>query len=312
MNQRGWLLLAALAVLWGVPYLFIRIAVADLAPAVVAWARIALGAAVLLPLAWRRGSLRGLRRRLGAITAYAVCEVVVPYPAISWGERLVSSSLSAIIVAGLPIVVAVLAIVRDRRAPLGIAHWAGLAIGLSGVIALVGIDIAGRASELPGALSILAATVAYAIAPVIVQKRLTAIDPLGSVAVALAIGTGLLTPPALASLPRAIPSAAAVGSIALLGIGCTAIALVVFLKLILEVGAERATVVAYLNPIVAVLLGVGLMGESLSAAAIAGIGLVLAGSWLTTRPGRLPGARRPEPSIRSIVPPGATDTALAA
>lgn len=283
MTPRAWLLFILSAIIWGVPYLFIKIAVdAGIPPGFVAWVRIALAALVVLPLAVQRRALRGLRGRGWAIVGYAATEIAVPFVLIAIGEQYVSSSLTAILVATMPLLVAVLSIrfsPADR--PTGFRSL-GLLIGFTGVVALLGFDVAGKPAELLGAALVLVATLGYAIAPIIVSRRLADLDPLGPVAASLAIGTVALLPAAIAAPPPGVPTLSALIAIAVLGVVCTALGLVVFFYLIAEAGPSRASVITYVNPLVAVVVGVVVLGEHVGAMSIAGLLLILAGSWLST------------------------------
>lgn len=289
MSTRAWLLFAASAVIWGVPYFFIKVAVdADVPPAFVAWARVALAAVILLPLAARSGALRGLRDRWKPIAAYTACEIAIPFVLIAVGEQRVSSSLAAILIASMPLMVALLSMrfsPSDR--PTGL-RLAGLFVGLAGVVALLGIDVAGESRELVGAALILVATLGYATAPMIVDHSLGDLDPLGPVTASLCLATLVLLPAAIAAPPAEPPGADAIGSLVALGVICTALGLIVFFRLIGEAGPSRASVITYFNPLVAVLLGVLVLDERLGAASVAGLVLILAGSWLATRGTRAP------------------------
>ena len=284
MTPRAWCLFALSSAIWGVPYLFIRVAVdAGVPPAFIAWARVALAAALLLPFALRRGALSGLRGRSGAIAAYAACEIAVPFVLIAMGERYISSSLTAILIATMPLFVALLSLrLSTADQPTGL-RLLGLVIGLGGVVALLGVDVAGRPTELLGAALVLVATLGYAAAPIIVSRRLADLDPLGPVAASLTISAIALLPAVLARPPQAIP-ASALWAIAVLGVVCTALGLVVFFQLIAEAGPSRASVITYINPLVAVLLGLVVLDEHLGAMSVAGLALILGGSWLSTRP----------------------------
>ena len=287
MTARGWALFAAVSVIWGMPYLFIKIAVDELSPSVVAWSRLALAAAVLLPVAWKLGALRGLGRRWRILTVFAAVEMAVPWPLIGYGEVHISSSLAAILIAAVPLFVALLALRFDHAERPTAGRLAGMLIGIAGVAALVGIDIGGRGDELLGALAILVAAFCYAVGPMIVKRRLSDVDPLGPVAASLAIATLLVTPFALADVPTETPSGDVLASIAVLGLICSALAFLFFFRLIAEVGPSRATIITYVNPVVALALGVAILDESVTAGAIAGLLLILAGSWLSTD-GRVP------------------------
>jgi drug/metabolite transporter (DMT)-like permease len=286
LTPRGWAAFAAVSFLWGIPYLFIKIAVDHGAtPSFVAFGRVALAAAVLLPLAARAGALRGLRARWRPLVAFSLVEIAIPFPLIAFGEKYVSSSLTAILIATVPLTVALLALRFDASERVDRARFVGLLVGLSGVVLLFGIDVAGDTDELIGAAAILVSVVGYAAGPLIVKRSLADLDPLGPVAAALAISTVMLAPFALVDVPAETPDAGALWSIVALGLLCTAAAFIADFILIAEVGASRATVITYVNPIVAVALGVALLDESLSAAAAAGLLLILAGSWLATRRG---------------------------
>jgi len=279
---------AAMSFLWGIPYLFIKVAVdAGLSPAFVSWSRVLLAAAVLLALAARAGLLSGLRGRWRWLAAYAVLEIAIPFPLIAAGEQHIDSSLAAIIIAAAPLLVAVLAIRFDASERVTGRRLVGLLVGFSGVVALVGLDVAGSSAELLGTLAVLVAAVGYAAGPMTLRAKLSDLDPRATMGASLAIATVLLTPLTAVSWPSEMPPTDAVIAIVVLGLLCTAAAFVVFGLLIAEVGAGRALVITYVNPVVAVALGMAVVGERPGAGAIVGLLLILAGSWLATG-GRLP------------------------
>jgi drug/metabolite transporter (DMT)-like permease len=288
MSARAWTAFATVSTLWGVPYLFIKVAVDDgVPPAFLAWVRVVLGAAVLLGLAWRAGALPSLRGRVRWLVLFAVAEICVPFPLIAAGERHVASSLAAIIVAAAPLFVALLALRFDHSERPDRKRLVGLVIGLSGVVALMGVDVVGKSGELLGALAILTAAFGYAVGPMVLKNKLADLDPRASMGISLAIASVILTPAAAIDHPTAMPSLAATGALLALGLFCTAAAFVFYGTLIAEVGAGRALVITYVNPVVAVALGVAILGERPGPGAIAGLLLILAGSWLSTD-GRLP------------------------
>jgi drug/metabolite transporter (DMT)-like permease len=287
MSARAWATFAAVSTLWGIPYLFIKLAVDEVPPAFVAWSRVAIGAAVMLPLAWRLGLLRGVRGRLGAVTVYALCEVIVPFPLIAAGEQWVSSSLTAILIAAVPLLVAVLALRFDASERVHGARLVGLLIGLAGVALLVGIDVAGEPSELLGAGLILLGATGYAGSTLVIRRSLADVDPRATIAAALGVSTIALVPAVAVAPPQVMPSGTAIASLVVLGLACTALALALFVALVAEVGAGRATVITYVSPVVAVALGVTLLDERPGVGAVAGLLLILAGTWLSTG-GRLP------------------------
>lgn len=283
MSVRAWASFAAVSILWGIPYLLIKVAVGDgVPPVVVALVRVVLGAAVLLTLAWRAGVLGPLRGRFGWITAFAVSEIVLPFPLIAAGERHVDSSMAAILIAVAPLFVALLALRFDSTERVGGRRLAGSFMGLLGVSALVGIRVAGRADELLGSAAILVAAFCYAVGPMILKRHLADLDPRASMGASLAVAAGLLAPVAAFTPPTGWPSATAVGALVALGLLCTAAALVLYAALVAEVGAGRAIVIAYINPVVAVVLGMALLGERPGSSGIAGLVLILVGSWLST------------------------------
>jgi drug/metabolite transporter (DMT)-like permease len=287
VSTRGWVLFAAVSVIWGMPYLFIKLAVEEMSPSVVAWSRLALAAAVLLPVAWKLGALRGLGERWRILTFFAAVEMAVPWPLIGYGEVHISSSFAAILIAAVPLFVALIALRFDHSERPTRTRLAGMLIGLAGVAALVGIDVGGHSDELLGSLAVLVAAFCYAVGPMIVKRRLSDVDPLGPVAASLAIATVLVTPFALADVPDSTPSLEALSSIVVLGLVCSALAFLFFFRLIAEIGPSRATIITYINPVVALALGVAILDESVTTGVVVGLLLILAGSWLSTD-GRLP------------------------
>jgi drug/metabolite transporter (DMT)-like permease len=288
MSARAWAGFFAMATIWGVPYLFIKVAVDDgVPPAFLAWSRVVLAAGVLLFLARRAGTLGSLRGRGRWLALFAVFEIVVPFPLIAAGERHVDSSVAAIIIAAAPLIVALLALRFDASERVSGRRLIGLLIGLGGVVALVGIHIAGRTDELFGAGAVLVAAAGYAAGPLVLNRKLTDADPRATMGASLAIAAVLLTPLAAADPPAAVPSAEAVTALLVLGLVCTAAAFVIYSGLVAEIGPGRALVITYVAPVVAVALGVTVLGERPGAGAVAGLLLILAGSWLSTD-GRLP------------------------
>jgi drug/metabolite transporter (DMT)-like permease len=285
MTPRGWALFAAVSVVWGVPYLFIKLAVEDLSPGFVAWSRVALAAAVLLPVAWRTGALRGVPVRW--LAAFALFEITMPFFLIAFGEERVSSSLAAILIATVPLVIAALALRFARDEQPTRSRFIGMLVGLAGVVALVGVDIGGNVGELVGAFAVLGGAVGYAIGPLIANRHFTSSDPLGPVAGALGIATLMLLPFAIIGLPSEAPDGEAVASVVVLGLVCTAVAFLLYLSLIAEIGPSRASIITYVNPVVALALGVAILDEHVTTGVVAGLLLILAGSWLSTD-GRLP------------------------
>jgi drug/metabolite transporter (DMT)-like permease len=287
-RERGWpkALIAstfvALCVIWGLPYFFIKLALAELAPADVAWGRIALGAAVLLPVAWKRGSLASLGSHKRAVCAFAFVELIGPFFLISQGERWVSSSLTGILVATVPLIVVVLSPLFGVRERLSGRRLAGLFIGFAGVITLLGLDVVQGPHAWAGVACVAVSAVGYASGLLIVQKHLSEVDELGAVAASLGVASVVLLPAALWSAPARMPSPLVLVSLGVLGLVCTATALWLYFFLIARIGAARAAVITYVNPAVAALLGVAVLHESFGLGSALGLMLILLGSWLAT------------------------------
>jgi drug/metabolite transporter (DMT)-like permease len=284
VTSRAWLLFAISSVIWGIPYLFIKIAVdGGVPPAFVAWARVALGALLLTPIALHRGAFRGLGRHVVAILVYSATEIAVPFVLIAAGEQRVSSSLAAILVSTMPLLLALLSVwLHPEHRPTG---WrlVGMVVGLAGVVAMLGIDVGGRPGELWGAGMVLLATVGYATAPLIISRYLSALDPLGPVAASLVVSTLALLPAALAWPPRTGPAPSALVAIVVLGVVCTVAGLIVFFQLIAAAGPSRASLITYVNPVVAVIVGVLTLHEHVGVMSLVGLALILGGSWLAAQ-----------------------------
>jgi drug/metabolite transporter (DMT)-like permease len=288
VSARAWIAFLSVSILWGIPYFFIKVAVDDgVPPAFLAWIRVAIAALLLGALCWRLGLLASLRGRWRVLAVFAIVEICIPFPLIGAGEQAVSSSLAAILIAAVPLIVALLAVRFDHAERATGRRLVGLVIGFGGVIALVGLDVAGDARELLGAGAILLAAVGYAVGAMLLKRRFADVDPRPVMAGALGIAALILAPAALAAPPATTPSAEAIVARVVLGVFCTAAAFVLYGSLVAEVGPGRATVITYVAPMVAVGLGVTVLGERPGAGAIAGLLLIIAGSWLSTD-GRMP------------------------
>jgi drug/metabolite transporter (DMT)-like permease len=277
---------AALCVIWGVPYFFIKVALTEVPPIGVAWGRIALGAAFLLPVAWKRGALGQLSAHKGAVCAFAFAELIIPFVLISLGERWVSSSLTGILIAAVPLIMIVLAPLFGVHEPLGARRLIGLLTGLLGVVVLLGLDTVSGTLGWLGVGCIVISTVCYACGGLIVQRYLTGVDEMGAVAASLVFATLVLLPGAIWWAPSKVPSPLVLTSIAVLGVVCSALALSLAFYLIARIGAARMAVVTYVNPAVAAVLGVVVLHESFGKGAILGLALILLGSWLATHSGK--------------------------
>jgi drug/metabolite transporter (DMT)-like permease len=280
MSRRGWVLFLAMGLIWGVPYLLIKVAVDVLTPASLVLVRTAVAALILLPLALARGDLRPVLPRWRPLLAFAVAELAVPWFLLSNAERRLSSSLSGLLIAAVPLVGALLGWATGGER-LGFRRILGLAIGIGGVAALVGLDLGG--GDVPALLQMAVVAIGYAIGPFILARYLTDVPGLGVISAALTLTAIAYLPVGIAQMPSHWPSAKVIASVLTLSVLCTAIAFMVFFQLIDEVGPVRSTVITYVNPAVAVALGVVLLGEPLTIGIGVGFALVLVGSVLATR-----------------------------
>jgi len=292
MSRRGWLLFAAMGVIWGIPYLLIKVADGGVSVPVLVCTRVALGSLLLLPAAIRGGHLRALKGHVRWLAAFTAVEIVGPFALLSNAERHLPSSISGLLVAAVPIFGALLAWLTrggDRLTPI---RWTGLAVGLGGVALLAGPG-AGQVGPLP-VIEVLLTALGYSMGPLIANRKLSSLPPVAVNAVCLGTAALVYVPFAALTWPHKMPSVQVLAALAALGVLCTAAAFPVFFRLIAEVGPARATVITYVNPAVAVALGVLVLGEHLTAAIGVSFVLILGGSVLATRPGSARAAPAPE------------------
>ena len=283
MNARTWLAFGALGVIWGLPYFFIKLAVQELSPFDIAWGRITLAALILLPVAWRRGELRALGNHKAAVFAFAMVEFAIPFSAISLGERWIPSSVTAILIATVPLIIALISRFFGVHERLGPVRFIGLVVGFGGVVALVGFGALSGPLAWAGVACVLVGPIGYSIGPLIIQKCFHSVESVGPVAGSLSIASLVLLVPAMASLPHHMPGAVALYSVAILGVICTALSMLLMFYLVKSAGAARASIITYINPAVATFLGIGVLDEHLGVWGLIGFALVLLGSWLATR-----------------------------
>ena len=282
MNRKTLLLFAATSVIWGSSFLFIRVAVEHLPPSAVVFGRTLLGAAFLVPLAVRSRALRGMRQVIVPIIMVTVLDMAAPTFLTAWGEQHVSSSVAGILTATDPLFTAVLALWLVRSEVPGRKQLVGLVIGFGGVIALLGLDLRGSAVELLGAGAVLLSALGYAAAALVYRRWLADVPAIGVTAIMTAICSIVFLAPAAVNLPRQMPPASSVLALATLGILNTGVAYWLFYLLIDQAGAAVASVITYVMPVVALVLGIGLLAEQLTIGAIAGLVLIGLGAWLAT------------------------------
>lgn len=280
MSRRGWVLLGVLGLVWGIPYLLIKIAVAEVSPATVVLARTAVGAIVLLPLALRGtgrgGGFRALQGRWRALLLFSLLEVVGPWLLFSDAERTLSSGTTGLLVATVPVLAVVVGRVAGDRRPVAPVRWVGLLVGLAGVAVLTAPSASGGAAW--PVTEVLLGALGYAIAPVVAERFLAGVPAAVLTAACLGAAAVLYLPVVLLEGPVSLPSPSVVAALATLGLLCTAVAFLLFFRLIAEVGGPRSTLVAYLNPLVAVSLGAAVLDEPLDASVAVATLLIVGGS----------------------------------
>jgi drug/metabolite transporter (DMT)-like permease len=278
VTTRGWILFITLGLLWGMPYLLIRIAVSAVDPVVVAGSRTLIGALLLLPIAWHRKELVAGFRRWQWLLAYTILEISVPWLLLGHAEIRLNSSTAGLLLAVVPLFAALIVtkLGHERLEP---RRLIGLGIGFAGVALLVGIDI--HLSDLPAVAATMVVALCYAIGPIIVDRKLRDVPVIGVVAASLIVATLLYAPFTLMAWPEVMPASAA-WSVVGLGVLCTAVAFLVFFALIAEAGPARATVITYVNPAVAIVLGAIVLSEPVTLGMVIGFPLVIVGSVLGT------------------------------
>ncbi|HUI72511.1 MAG TPA: DMT family transporter [Spirochaetia bacterium] len=281
MRRSSVWIFSAMCVIWGIPYFLIRVSVAEISPVVLVFARTTIGALILMPVVIARGGLRAIGRAWVPLLAFAVAEVGGPWFLLSSAEQHISSSLAGLLISSTPllgILIAPLFGNREGMGPLGIA---GLALGLLGVAAIVGLDF--QASDTTALLQMALVAVGYALGPAIVRRYLGSVPSVTVTGVSLLACAVAYAPLAVLNWPATLPSASVFVSVAVLGLVCTATAFLLFFALIERVGPVRATVITYVNPAVAALVGVAVLHETFTVGMGVGFVLVLAGSILATR-----------------------------
>jgi drug/metabolite transporter (DMT)-like permease len=284
VSRRALLLFALMSIIWGIPYLFIRIAVTEISPATLVLGRTAIAAAILLPIAMARTDLRQVLARWRWVVAFAAVEIAVPWVALGSAEQHISSSLAGLLIAGVPLVGAAIALLTRGADRFGAVGVVGMLLGIVGVTFIVGADFA--ASDATALLQIGVVVFGYALGPAILARRLDGLPTVGIMAVSLTLVAIVFMPIAASQWPTVTPSANALIAVAVLGTICTAAAFILFGALIDAVGPVRATVITYINPAVAAVLGVLVLHETFTVPMAMGFALVIAGSMLATRPAR--------------------------
>ena len=276
-----WLFLAA-GLAWGIPYFFIRIAVEDFSTYSIVLFRVLIGAAVLVPLALKQGALKLAIKHWPWVLGFALLEMAGPWWLITESGRHLSSGLIGLLIATVPFFAVLLASFLGDKSVWHPKTIMGLLMGFAGVVALVGIDSFGGLIDPLWVGAVILAAFGYAVAPAMVAQKIGFVPTAGVISLSMVIVGIIYAVPAALSLPAEIAAGPAIESwiaLVVLGVVCSAIAFIIFFALIKEVGAARATLITYLNTLVALVLGVVFLNEPITAGLLVGFPLILIGSW---------------------------------
>jgi drug/metabolite transporter (DMT)-like permease len=304
-TARGWLLFAVMAVLWGMPYLFIKQAVDSYSPAAIVAGRTLVGALILLPFALRSGALRPALRLWPWVLAFGAIEMAGPFLLLGHAEETLPSGLTGLLVATVPLFAALIAVTRGDRGILRPVRLIGLVLGFVGV----GVIVAGPGLAVGGTESLIAVgevllvAVLYATAPFIVATKLKDVPSIGTITLSL-FAVGIVYLPIGLLTQDEVPTVDSTLALVALGVLCTAIAFIAFFALIREVGPAKAPLFTYVNPVVAIILGTIVLGEALTAGLLIGFPLVILGCWLAATGGTVRRARPGPPPLAEPQAPG--------
>ena len=285
MKSSSWINFSLVGVLWGVPYLLIRVAVApgQFTPAFVVFSRVAIGAALLLAYASKRGTLRTALKEIKFIALYAIIEMAGPWGFVSQSETKVSSGLAALLIATVAIWATLLNGALGDKSVWHSTRILGLIAGFIGIFLVVGIESLQGKVNTVAILLLLLAAVGYAIAPTMVRTKIPELDGAAVNGLAMLITSAIYLPFAIAQWPHHHVRSNSIYSVVALGVFPTAICFVIFFKVLTDIGTARASLVAYVNTGVAVLLGVVVLHEKLTTGILIGLPLVLIGSYYASR-----------------------------
>jgi len=282
MSRKALVLFISASVIWGSSFLWIRAAVRDISPAALVFGRTVLGAVVLVPLALRTGAFRGIKRKIPAVVAMTMLNICAPIFLTAWAEQHIASSAAAILIATDPLFTALLALRMIRTEVAGRSQLAGLLLGFGGVVALLGLDFSSQTKALLGAAAVLLSAVGYAASALLYQRWLADSPPLGVSALMMVFSSAVFALPTALDLPSKVPGQTSVLALATLGIINTGVLSWMYFALVREAGAAVTSVITYVVPVVALVLGVSLLGENLTIGAVIGLTLIAFGTWLST------------------------------
>ena len=286
MSRRGWFLFILVGFLWGVPYLFIKVAVDPnngFSPAAVVCLRTAIGAAILIPLSIRNGQLKAALRGIKYVAPYALLEMIGPWILIGTAEQKISSGLAGLLIASVPIWATIFASMRGDKTVWHHKRLMGIIIGFIGLIAVVGIESIKGSSDPLSIGMVLVAAIGYSYAVMMVQGALPHVSGIAINALAMAITAIFYLPLTVIQWPTHEISTSAINAIIGLGVLSTGAAFVAFFTLSAIIGVARGSLVTYLNTAFAVVLGVIILDEPFTTGMALGLPLVLIGSYFASR-----------------------------
>jgi drug/metabolite transporter (DMT)-like permease len=268
--------------LWGIPYLLMKVAVEEIPPSAIVAGRTLIGAAILIPVALYRKTFKGAVLGLKYVAFYALLEMIGPWILISTAQKKIDSGLAGLLISTVPIFAAIITSLRGDHSVWQFKRMFGIVVGFIGLIAVVGIEsFSGNSDPASIAMMILAA-MGYSYAIIMVTTNLPLVDGIAINGLAMAITSIFWAPLAIAQWPSQVSLKPALSLIAL-GVLCTALAFLIFFKLLAEIGPARGSLVTYLNTSVAVVLGVIVLDEPITVGLIIGLPLVLIGSYLASK-----------------------------
>ena len=286
MSRKSALIFALVGFLWGIPYLFIKVAVDEengYAPAIVVFGRVLIGAAILIPLAIRDRSIFGAFRGIKYVAVYALLEMVIPWILIGTAEQKISSGLAGLLIASVPIWSNLITYFQGDKDALKANRIVGISIGFLGVVLIVGIETLTGSSDPLSILMVIVSAIAYAYAVIMIRNKLPDVSGIAINAVAMVLTAIFYLPFTIALWPDHAVSREATYSVIALGIFSTGIAFAFFFTLMADIGPTRASVVTYWNTAIAVVLGVIILSEPITVGIGIGLPLVMLGSWLVNR-----------------------------
>lgn len=288
MSRKGLWLFIATGIGWGIPYIFIKIAVKDFTPEAIVFARTTIAALVLIPIAIKRNAILPALKKYWVVFVFACLEMAGPWWLINSAEHgHVSSGLAGLMISTTPFFAMALGYfyMGDRSA----AHpknMLGLVFGFIGIALLVGIDAFSSNLDVLWVLACIAAALGYAVAPAVATKNASDVPTVGILALAMATTSLLYAVPAVLNPFEpgvTSPRMESWVSLLILGVVCSALTFVLFFELMKEISYSRSSLITYLNTAVAILAGVIFAGEAFTLGMALGLPLVAVGSYLASR-----------------------------